>query len=63
MLLCAPIPACSTLTTASSGISVAHDFCDLAKPIGWSERDTPETKLEVKQHNAAWIANCRKPAP
>ena len=33
-------------------------FCAVAKPIGWSSRDTAETVIEVKAHNACYEALC-----
>ena len=33
--------------------------CKAFAPIYWSERDTDETILAVKAHNAAWLAICR----
>ena len=32
--------------------------CKAFAPIYWSERDTDETILAVKAHNAAWRALC-----
>lgn len=36
----------------------AENFCAIAKPITWSSRDTPETVLEVKSHNAVGKRLC-----
>ena len=30
----------------------------LEKPITWSAKDTDATILAVKEHNAAWVAEC-----
>ena len=27
-------------------------FCDVARPIYWSRRDTPKTVEQIKEHNA-----------
>jgi hypothetical protein len=35
-------------------------FCQVAQPIYWSRRDTPETVRQIKAHNAAWSRACRE---
>ena len=71
-LLCvlgATLTACATFEslTASGGTDLPPEVdpalvaCEAFAPIYWSERDTDETILAVKQHNAAWLAIC--PAP
>ena len=68
-LLCvlgATLTACESLT-ASGGTDLPPEVdpalvaCKAFAPIYWSERDTDETILAVKAHNAAWLAIC--PAP
>ena len=53
MPLAPSLTACVTMT--GSGVTE----CGWVKPITWSKRDTDQTIIEVKQHNAAWKANCR----
>ncbi|MCA3700803.1 MAG: hypothetical protein IOB84_13605 [Brevundimonas sp.] len=36
----------------------AEAFCDLARPITWSTRDTDETIRGVKEHNAVGARLC-----
>lgn len=39
--------------------TVATDsFCDIARPISYSSRDTDQTRAEVLSHNAAGCAVC-----
>jgi hypothetical protein len=43
----------------SNGTIEKHALsCAVAKPIAWSARDTDETILQVKQHNAVGAALC-----
>ena len=57
-MLSATLQSCAT-TTASSGPTEAHaGFCDVAKPILWSARDSDETIEQVKEHNAIGAALC-----
>lgn len=57
------LQSCVT-TTGSGGISAPPElkraaFCDVAQPISWSRRDTPETVLEIKaKNNAPGISLC-----
>lgn len=50
------VAGCSQ-TTASSGVT--RLTCTSFPPITWSDKDTPETVRQVKQHNAGWKAVCR----
>ena len=56
-------------TMASSGPTeprVLDTFCAYAKPIYWSARDTDETILAAKEHNAVGKDRCgwgRSPNP
>jgi len=62
-LLCA-IALASTLTacaktTGTAGINPGVAFaCKTFAPISWSKRDTDETIIVVKQHNAAYAVVC-----
>jgi hypothetical protein len=42
--------------TASGGIDAS--FCQVAKPMVWSLRDTDSTIEQVKEHNAVGAALC-----
>lgn len=55
LLLTLALENCSTTT----GIGAIDGGCRAFKPIRWSKTDTPDTVLEVKAHNAAWLANCK----
>lgn len=37
--------------------------CSAFEPIRWSNKDTNDTILQVKAHNAAWKAICRPKSP
>jgi hypothetical protein len=55
------LSSCGTMT-ASKGPTepvVLHDFCQLAKPIYWSAKDTDQTILAAKEHNAVWKKYCQ----
>lgn len=54
--------------------TVATDtFCDIARPISYSSRDTDQTRAEILSHNAAgcavceshpvWVPKCVAPKP
>lgn len=48
------------LTCTSPEIQVdAARFCETARPITYSSRDTPETRQQVRAHNARGVAVCR----
>lgn len=57
-----PILTSSCETTGSAEtdppLPGAESFCSIARPITWSTRDTPETVLEVKAHNAVGKRLC-----
>ena len=46
------------MTDSNGGIDAHASFCAVAKPIAWSDRDTDETIVEVKEHNAVGAALC-----
>lgn len=54
----------STLLLASCGMTTVSGGTDTAcgsfEPISWSQSDTDETIAQVKGHNAAWKAVCRR---
>ncbi len=55
------LSAALTMTSCGTTVSGVTDAsCTVFRPIGWSVRDTPQTIREVKEHNAAWEAICRK---
>lgn len=53
--------SCASLmdTAEINPIHGAQTFCDVAQPITWSSRDTPETIAEVKEHNAVFDGLCK----
>lgn len=54
-------PDAGTVAVAEVKTSAWDGFCSVAKPISWSKRDTPETVLEVKQHNHLGAVHCGWP--
>ena len=52
-MLSIAIPAASCQSTnIPAPTTNALAFCDAARPIYWSTRDTPKTVAQIKQHNA-----------
>ncbi|MFE1598169.1 hypothetical protein [Methylobacterium sp. ID0610] len=62
-----------TFTCAAAGFFVfacivpdqqidAARFCKTASPITYSGKDTPETRRQVRIHNAKWTAVCGRGA-
>ena len=49
------LSGCMTMT-ASVGTDAS--FCQVAKPIAWSSRDTDATIEQVKEHNAVGATLC-----
>lgn len=55
---CAPLlsaillASCQTTGSAALTTTDRAAFCDVARPILWSARDTPKTIAQVKEHNA-----------
>ncbi len=45
--------SCTTMTGSSARECLMFD------PITWSEGDTPETIIQVKEHNAVWVGRCK----
>ena len=45
--------SCTTMTGSSARECLMFD------PITWSEADTPETILQVKEHNTVWVGRCK----
>lgn len=58
ILLLGLTTSCATTGSVATEPRVVREFCALAKPISWSSRDTPETIVEVKQHNAVGAKLC-----
>ncbi len=52
---CGLLTACKT--TSISGID--KSVCSIFPPITYSKTDTPETRLNVRKHNAAFDSYCR----
>lgn len=59
LLSATTVTGCRTMT-ASDAISpgAALAFCDAARPVRWSRRDTLETIAQVKEHNATGVHAC-----
>lgn len=55
--ICTALAGCLPRTASV----VTDTSCSAFTPITWSTRDTPDTILEVRQHNAAWVALCKAP--
>lgn len=55
---CLLLPACTTTTVSG----VTNTACTTFHPITWSSNDTDMTIRQVKAHNAAWDAICKKQA-
>lgn len=52
-------PAALALKAAAAEPSLNHaSFCQVAKPIGYSSRDTDRTLLEITQHNCVGHKLC-----
>jgi hypothetical protein len=51
------LSGCQT-TTGFAEKNNALLFCQGARPIYWSVKDTPETIKQVKEHNAVWRYSC-----
>ena len=57
------LTSCAALTGSGgteppAPVAGAAAFCEIARPITWSSRDTDETIAEVKSHNAAGRVLC-----
>ncbi len=46
------------LTGSSGQTDDAQWQCHAFAPITWAQKDTPETRRQVEEHNAVWIALC-----
>lgn len=51
----AGLAACMTLTGSGATKPL---FCDIAKPIYWSAKDTDETIVQAKELNALGVKLC-----
>lgn len=56
------IPSACATTTGSGATSTpppaAETYCQVARPISWSTKDTDETIRQVKAHNAVYTKLC-----
>lgn len=56
------LASCASLTNllgqTERRVDVNAVACGAFKPITWSRNDTDQTLLQVRQHNAAWVALC-----
>ena len=44
------LASCQTTSLPAQTDTLA--FCDAARPIYWSKKDTPKTVAQIKEHNA-----------
>lgn len=53
-MLCSAIllASCQTTNLPAPTSPQALLFCDAARPIYWSKKDTPKTVAQIKEHNA-----------
>ena len=49
------LTACQTTSTDATKLAL----CTVFGPITYSSRDTPETTLQIRQHNAAYDSYCK----
>ena len=52
------LSSCTCLTPSSVQTSAAGSFCDIARPITWSDKDTGATLEQIKEHNAVGVKLC-----
>jgi hypothetical protein len=57
--LLAVLTQCQT-TGSGATTDAAAVACTAFAPIYWSARDTAKTVAQIKEHNAAWAALCRR---
>ena len=54
------ISTAASLLAAGCQPSVVSDFCLLARPITYSaQQDAPETKAQIREHNAVFDKLCK----
>ena len=60
MLLLIPpsLLGCAQPTSPVGNVSVSSNYCQIGRPIAWSQRDTPETITQVRRHNAVHTRLC-----
>lgn len=63
ILLPATLNACALPTLSSARIDVTAVACQGFAPLSWSRKDTDQTIIGIKAHNAAYLATCAKKAP
>lgn len=51
------LAGCQTTKTPSAATSTAS-FCKVAEPIFYSRTDSPDTRKQIREHNAVGIALC-----
>lgn len=57
---CAAISAVVIALVLSGCASVSTPvYCELAKPLFWSQKDTRATVRGIKGHNAVYKTNCK----
>jgi hypothetical protein len=54
MLICGTI----SLAGCAPNLTAAFVYCQVERPITWSQHDTDGTIAGVKEHNAVWHSLC-----
>jgi len=58
-MLATLIPIMTSCQTMVSSVNKQEKWsCIAYQPITWSSKDTKETILQIKTHNAVWTALC-----
>lgn len=55
---CFAVVALLTAACVHARPQAVASFCDIAKPIYWSDQDTDETIQQAKEHNAVGKDQC-----
>lgn len=53
-----PLALCATTPTQTDATDQTKIACEAFKVITYSRRDTDETIIQVREHNAAWAHLC-----
>jgi hypothetical protein len=64
LIALAALTQCQTMDSSATTDGARQSFrpaaCAAFAPVYWSAKDTAKTIAQVKEHNAAWQALCRK---
>lgn len=58
MMTCVGFLFVFTCSPAEPAPAAAAPYCEIARPIRWSARDTRETKEQADRENAKWKRLC-----